>query len=49
MHKLKIYCEDLAKMIDEEGCYDAKGSSVCQACLKKPLRRKVHRGKKAKE
>ncbi|MBI4682564.1 MAG: hypothetical protein HY757_05610 [Nitrospirae bacterium] len=41
MKKIKIYCEDLEKTIDEDGCYDAKGSTICQACSKKPVRKKV--------
>jgi len=36
----KIYCDDLEKMIDKEGCYDAKGSTICRACKEKPLRKK---------
>ncbi len=43
MKKIKIYCEDLEKMIDEDGCYDADGSVICQTCTNKPIRRKVNR------
>ena len=47
--KIKIYCEDLEKTIDEDGCYDAKGSMICQACLKKPNRKKINRVNKDKK
>ncbi len=40
---IKIYCEDLEKTIDEDGCYDAKGSTICKACLKKPPPKKVNK------
>jgi hypothetical protein len=43
MKKIKIYCEDLEKMIDEDGCYDAKGSTICQTCIEKPVHKKVNR------
>ena len=43
MKKIKIYCEDLEKMIDEDGCYDADGSTICQTCLNKPIRKKTVR------
>lgn len=49
MKNMKIYCEDLEKTIDEDGCYDAKGSMICQACLKKPARKKVNRVNKDKK
>lgn len=49
LKKATIYCEDLEKTIDEEGCYDAKGSTVCKDCLKKPERKKVNRVTKGKE
>jgi len=49
MKKIKIYCEDLEKTIDEDGCYDAKGSMICQTCLKKPVRKKVNRVNKDKK
>jgi len=42
----KIYCDDLEKTIDKDGCYDAKGSTICKACLVKPLPKKVHKIKK---
>jgi len=44
--KVKIYCEDLEKTIDEDGCYDAKGSTVCKDCLTKLDRKKVERVQK---
>ena len=28
--------------IDEDGYYDAKGSTTCRACLEKPFPKKVH-------
>jgi len=45
---VKIYCDDLEKTIDQDGCYDAKGSTICKACLQKPLRKKVNRLSKDK-
>ncbi len=44
-----IYCDDLEKFIDKNGCYDAKGSTICQACLKKPAPRKVFQNNKDKK
>ena len=38
---IRIYCDDLDKMIDKDGCYDAIGSTICQACLVKPPPKKV--------
>ena len=43
MKKIKIYCEDLEKTIDEYGCYDAKGSTICKACLVKRAVKKVNK------
>ncbi|GBE03418.1 hypothetical protein BMS3Abin09_00333 [bacterium BMS3Abin09] len=43
MKKIKIYCGDLEKMIDEDGCYDAEGSTICQTCRNKPIRKKTSR------
>lgn len=40
MKTIKIYCGDLEKTIDEDGCYDAKGSTVCKSCLVKPAPKK---------
>ncbi len=40
MKTIKIYCGDLEKTIDEDGCYDAKGSTVCKSCLVKPTPKK---------
>jgi hypothetical protein len=40
---VKIYCDDLEKTIDEDGCYDAKGSTICKACLVKPASKKNYR------
>ncbi len=42
----KIYCDDLEKTIDQDGCYDAKGSTICKTCLAKPERKKIIRGKR---
>lgn len=49
MKKIQIYCEDLEKMIDEDGCYDADGSTICQTCLNKPDRKKASRNAKNKQ
>ena len=38
---IRIYCDDLEKYIDKDGCYDAKGSTLCQTCLEKPAPKKV--------
>jgi hypothetical protein len=46
MENIKIYCNDLNKLIDEDGCYDAKGSTICKACLEKPTPNKVNKIKK---
>jgi hypothetical protein len=43
MKHIKIYCDDLEKSIDEDGCYDAKGSTICKACLVKPASKKNNR------
>ncbi len=40
---IKIYCDDLEKSIDKDGCYDAKGSTICRACLEKPAPKKVNK------
>ena len=40
---IKIYCDDLEKTIDKDGCYDAKGSTICKSCLEKPAPRKVNK------
>jgi len=36
-----IYCDDLDKFIGKDGCYNAKGSMICQTCLVKPAPKKV--------
>jgi hypothetical protein len=46
MKNLRIYCADLEKMIEEGGCYDAGGSTICQVCLKKPVHKKIVRERK---
>ena len=45
----RIYCDDLEKTIDEIGCYDAKGSQVCKACIEKPAPTKVNKINKDKK
>ena len=40
MKIIKIYCDDLEKTIDKDGCYNAKGSMICRVCLEKPLPKK---------
>jgi hypothetical protein len=47
MKNIKIYCDDLEKFIDKDGCYDAKGSTICKTCLVKPAPKKIHTAKKA--
>jgi hypothetical protein len=42
MDNIKIYCYDLEKTINKDGCYDAKGSTICKACLEKPAPKKVN-------
>jgi hypothetical protein len=42
-----IYCDDLEKTINRDGCYDAKGSTICKACSVKPAQKKVNGVKKA--
>jgi len=49
MKNIKIYCADLEKMIDKDGCYDAKGSTICKACLEKPAPKKVNKINKDKK
>ena len=39
---VKIYCDDLEKTIDKDGCYDANGSTICKACLVKPAPNKIN-------
>ena len=41
--KRTIYCDDLEKSIDKDGCYDAKGSTICKACLEKPAPKKINK------
>ena len=40
---IRIYCDDLEKFIDKGGCYNAKGSTICQTCLEKPAPKKVNK------
>jgi hypothetical protein len=48
MGTIKIYCDDLEKKIDRDGCYDAKGSTICKACLEKPAPKQVKKMNKDK-
>lgn len=46
----KIYCAEVERKINAEGCYDSKGSYDCKTCLVKPASRKVnkiHKGRKS--
>jgi len=43
---INIYCDDLEKFIDKDGCYNAKGSTICQTCLVKPAPKKINTAKK---
>ena len=43
MKNIKIYCDDLEKTINEDGCYDAKGSRICKECLVKPPSKKINK------
>jgi len=49
MENIKIYCDDLEKKIYKDGCYDAKGSTICKACLEKPAPKKVNKTVKTKK
>lgn len=49
IRKMKIYCDDLEKTIDKDGCYDAKGSTICKGCLEKPVPKKLNRVDKDKK
>jgi hypothetical protein len=44
--KTSIYCDDLEKTISKDGCYDAKGSTICKACSVKPSPKKVNTANK---
>jgi len=41
-----IYCDDLEKTINRDGCYDAKGSTICKACSVKPDVKKINKAYK---
>lgn len=45
----KIYCDDLEKTIDKDGCYDAKGSTICKACIEKPAPKKGNKSSQDKK
>lgn len=49
MKNIYIYCDDLEKTIVQDGCYDAKGSTICKACLEKPAPKKVNKSSKDKK
>ncbi len=40
--QISIYCDDLEKTINRDGCYDAKGSTICKACSVKPSPKKIY-------
>jgi len=42
LNKVSIYCYDLEKTISKDGCYDAKGSTICKVCSVKPSPKKVN-------
>jgi len=42
-----IYCNDLEKTINRDGCYDAKGSTICKACSVKPSPQKAKEANKS--
>jgi len=46
LNKTSIYCDDLEKTINSDGCYDAKGSTICKACSVKPAPRNVNHANK---
>ncbi|MEW6601745.1 MAG: hypothetical protein AB1499_12310 [Nitrospirota bacterium] len=39
--QISIHCNDLEKTINKDGCYDAKGSTICRVCSVKPSPKKV--------
>ena len=39
----KIYCAEVERTINSEGCYDSKGSYDCKTCLVKPARKEVNK------
>jgi len=41
MQTIKIYCAEVERTINSEGCYDSKGSYDCKTCLEKPAPKKV--------
>jgi hypothetical protein len=47
--KMRIYCDELEKTINSDGCYDAKGSTICKACSVKPTPKKVNKVNKDKK
>jgi hypothetical protein len=49
VEKIRIYCDELEKTINSDGCYDAKGSTICRACSVKPVPKKVNKINKDKK
>jgi len=47
--KTRIYCDELEKTINRDGCYDAKGSTICRACSVKPVPKNINRVNKDKK
>jgi len=39
--QVSVYCNDLEKTINRDGCYDAKGSTICKACSVKLASKKI--------
>jgi hypothetical protein len=49
MKTIKIYCAEVDRTINSEGCYDSKGSYDCKTCLVKPSRKEVNKINKDKK
>jgi hypothetical protein len=49
MKNIKIYCAEVERSINSEGCYDSKGSYDCKTCLEKPAPKKVNKINKDKK
>jgi hypothetical protein len=41
MKNIKIYCAEVERTINPEGCYDSKGSYDCKICSEKPAPKKA--------
>ena len=46
---IKIYCAEVERTINSEGCYDSKGSYDCKTCLVKPAPKKINNINKDKK